>query len=142
MNQYNLEKLLTYGGPDEKLTINIRKSNKKNKLKKIFMNNLKKNYTIKNKQSLTSHYTKLRNNKNDMRKQLNYNHTVTNLVQKPTLNKNNTNNYSVKHNYSINPNFSVNRNNSNRNYIHTHNRNHNNHTHNRNLNHNHNHNIN
>ena len=141
MNQYNLEKLLTYGGPDEKLTINIRKSNKKNKLKKIFINNLKKKYSIKNKQSLTSHNAKLRNNKNDMRKHLNYNHTVTNLIQKPILNKNNNNNnnnYSVKHNYSINPNFSVNRNNSNRNHIHTHNRNHNNHTHNHNLNYNHN----
>ena len=104
LNKYNLEKLLSKDGPDDKLTINIKKTsskkNNQNRISKIFNSASNKNLSISKQQSMTSQHLKSKNSKNEIKKKLIYNYTTSNLMQKPKMNNHHI--HINKRNHNIN----------------------------------------
>jgi hypothetical protein len=104
LNKYNLEKLLSKDGPEDKLTINIKKTsskkNNQNRISKIVNSASNKNLSISKQQSMTSQHLKSKNSKNEIKKKLIYNYTTSNLMQKPKMNNHHI--HINKRNHNIN----------------------------------------
>ena len=103
LNKYNLEKILSNDGPEDKLAINIKKAspkkNNRNRISNLFNSASNKNLSISKQLSMTSQHLKSKNSKNEIKKKLIYNYTTSNLIQKPKMN--NHHNHINKRNHNI-----------------------------------------
>ena len=108
LNKYNLEKLLSNEGSEDKLTINIKKTspkkNNRNRIAKIFNSASNKNLSISKQQTMTSQHLISQNSKNEIKRKLINNYTTTNLLQKPKIDNhhNHNHNHNNKRNHDIN----------------------------------------